>query len=419
MADSVVKQALEALTLADVWELAPDNSERPRRDGVRVSPFREDRKPSFSIFGGLRRYQDKSSGLPDPAGGVWSFVKECRPEWSKQDVARYVVERAGLKWDEGGQKRPDKSIWQYREEQRARNAQAKEKLYREASRPLDRPAPLTPWPEFVSAHYFDSDARDDARCERVAVKRGWPADWVFGIYGESLMTFPRLPWSEKRFPAFMVRNADGLVIGYHQRIWTEGDGPAWLYVPYAPKKAFNPFTRQLAEHAAGASGRLVQPLPFWIGLPPAHAGLWIICEGQWDAITIFGLLGGFEDLFDLPICVLGLRGAEAGPSVFLSHYQDLLRRHKPQIWLMPDNDPAGASWDGKGRATVGARPRRATFSDQLLELVGRDRQIPVSRVPAKYGKDFNDYYRAAAPTRQSILAQLERLFTSWIQTLTH
>jgi hypothetical protein len=412
MSDSPVSQALEALTLADIWELAPDASEAPRRDGLRESPFRQDKNPSFSIFGGLRRYKDQASD--DKAGGVWTFVQACRPEWSKQEVARFLVERAGLQWkDSASEKKP--SIWKYKAEQSKRNQAARAKIYRDVAPPIDRPGEVKPWPAFVHDHYMRPDPRDPDRCERLAKRRGWPLDWVDYLYNLGDLRFPTLPWNEKHFPAFIVADPRRTVTGYHQRIWTEADGPAWLFVPYAAKKASNAYTRALADYAGTATGRLVQPLPYYIGTMPAESSLWIICEGQWDAITIFGLLGGFDDQFSLPVTVFGLRGAEGGPAVFLSHYQDILRTRKPELWLLPDNDRAGSIWDGAGQPTVGAKPRRASFAARLRELVGQERHIPVSRVPARYGKDFNDYFKAASPSRESIMAQISKLFTTWTQ----
>lgn len=161
---------------------------------------------------------------------------------------------------------------------------------------------------------------------------------------------------------------------------------------------------------------MVPPLPFVLG--ERSASLWIITEGQWDAVTVFGLLGGFDDQFDLPIAVFGLRGAEAGPSVFLSHYQYLIRRHKPQIWLMPDNDKAGNAWDGRGRASNFAAPQKETFTDTLRRMLP-GRRFPVSRAPKQYGTDFNDFYKNGKPSRDMLLRELERHFPSWIQTLTH
>lgn len=415
MEDSAISQALEVLTLANVWELAPDNSEAPRRDGLRHSPFRKDTKPSFSIFGDLKRYKDQASG--DKAGGVWTFVQACRPDWAKVDIARYLVERAGLEWKEPGSgsgSGRNSSIWKWRNEQAKKRREKVRRIYDEHNRLPARPQELVEWPAVVENHYMFDHGTDDRRLVGLAKRRGWPVEWVEALYDWRAISWPQLPWSNKRYPALIVQHPDFCPIGYHQRIWTSENGLSWLYVPYRPRGVCNDFTRELDAYArARESGRLVVPLPFVLG--SLEAGLWIITEGQWDAITIYGLLGGFEDQFELDIAVFGLRGAEAGPGVFLQYYQDRVRRQKPHIWLMPDNDAAGASWDGRGQVTNFSRPVARTFVEQLLVLVGQERSVPVSRVPERFGKDFNDYYRKAKPSRESLLSQLERHFPQWIQ----
>jgi len=413
--DSPLSQALNSLTLADVWELAPDNSETPRRDGLRTSPFREDRKPSFSIYGGLNRYKDQATD--EPAGGVWTFVAACRPEWSKRDIAQYLIERAGLQWDERAPK--SKSLTELRKERQEQARLKREKLLRDAKKGLDPgrvQLPKHPWPEFVAERYREGLTDPGHRIDRLAQKRQWPVEWVDVLCDMGLISFPALPWSERRFPAFPVTDATHQHVGYHQRIWSQDDGPAWLYVPYHPRQGNNRFTSQLQEYAHDKDGPFVPPLPYVLG-DPASATLWILTEGQWDAITIFGLMGGLDDVFDLPVAVFGLRGAEAGPVTFLAAYGPMLRRHKPHIWMIPDNDKAGA-WDGRGKDQGFAAPRPWSFASKLLDYVGRNRRIPVSRIPARFGKDFNDYYRTAALSRHTFLGNLERLFPAWLNLQT-
>jgi hypothetical protein len=252
----------------------------------------------------------------------------------------------------------------------------------------------------------DSGPRIDALAER----RGWPDSWVDILCDLGIVSWPDLPWSGKRYPAFRVDMPDGTPVGYHQRIWTEEDGPAWLFVPYAPAVASSVFTGKLRDYAAGrGDGRLVQPFPFVLG-KPANAEVWIITEGQWDAITVYGALGGFDDSFDLPLAVFGLRGAKGGPGMFLSAYGPLLRKVRPRLWLMPDNDPASRWWDSVSQWDAQGRPVPLSFTDRIRKFVGDRAVIQVTRVDSAYGKDFNDYWRAKRPTRHVILQTMQALW---------
>jgi len=398
----VLGQAMQALRLADVWELAPDGSEPPRRDGLRKSPFREDAKPSFSVFADGTRFKDQSTA---DAGGVWVFVRLAKPEWSKADIARYLVERAGLEWEDAGQKTPEKkSVWKRREEDRQHRRMAKEKQFRERKRFSGWQAPEVPaWPDCVRRRWEAGLQDLGSRPEQLARKRGWPIEWMDVLEG-AVLRWPALPWSEKRFAAFLVQLPDGTPVGYHQQTWTQRAGKGWLFVPYVPSRPSGVFTRQL--QAASVS---IPPLPFVIGSP--SASLWIIAEGQWDAITIYGALGGFEDAWDMDIAVFGLRGAEAGPSSFLAYYGERLRRQRPHVWLMPDNDEAGRRWDASEGETRG-NVRPVSFVEEIQAATRRPR-VPVTRVKPEYGKDFNDYWRAALPSRQRMMTTLERTMPEW------
>lgn len=405
MGSESIQRALQVVLLPDVWELVPDGGECPRRDGVISSPFRPDRNPSFSIYGGLSGWMDQSTG---EKGGVWNFVQACRPEWSKQDVARYLVEKAGLPWDEpgkGGDRPKRKTASVMARERTERNHAARREFYAKRNAPVPSPSPLTPWPVWVRAQFLEWPV-EGVRMERLASRRGWPVDWVDALVGMDVLRFPELPWNRKRFPAFTVGMPGTKPVGYHQRIWTPQDGPAWLFVPYRPTRPSNDFTRQLASH----DGPRVPPLPFVLG-DPSGSTLWCITEGQWDAITLWGALGGFEDQFDLPVSVFGLRGANAGPMVFFSHYQKQLRAQRPRVLLVPDNDPAGDAWDGSGwDVSQGIRPK--TFLDHLIEMTGRA-EIPIWRIPGNAGKDFNDLWKSDPPSRAELLDLIVEDFPGW------
>lgn len=400
MESSNVSRALEVVLLPDVWELI-DGSEAPARDGVISSPFRKDSNPSFSIFGGLARWKDQSTG---EAGGVWNFVHLARPDWSKQDIARYLIQKAGLEWNESGSTSKGfkpKSASTLARERTEQNYRERKEFYGKRNAPiatLEKPAA---WPQVVRDH-FHAGPIEGFRIQRLAERRGWPVGWIEALVDAGLLRFPELPWSPKRFPAFTVGITGYEPAGYHQRIWTQADGPAWLYVPYCPK---NP-TSGLSLALNGYSGPRVQALPFVLG-DPVKAELWIITEGQWDAITLAGALGFFDDCFDLPIAVFGIRGAEAGPAIFLGHYKAQLERNKPFVWLWPDNDKAGGSWDGSNWDDF-SKIRPKFFTDHLMDLTGC-REIPMAIVPDPH-KDFNEYWRKDPPLQTELYSLISSEF---------
>jgi hypothetical protein len=353
----------------------------------------------------MSRWKDQSTGK---SGGVWHFVQACRPDWSKQEIARYLVGKAGLHWNElnqiaDGRKRKTASMMA--RERTEQNHAARKKFYSKRNAPIPAPPALTPWPNFVRSQFFALPV-EDMRIDRLASRRGWPVDWVDNLVGAGLLRFPELPWNQKRFPAFTVGMPGSEPIGYHQRIWTAEDGPAWLYVPYNPSRASNDLTRSLRA----LDGPKVAPLTFVLGRPD-DASLWCVTEGQWDAVTLWGALGGFDDGFELPLCVFGLRGANAGPSVFLSYYQDCLRRLKPKVLLVPDSDKAGSAWDGSNwKASQGVRPK--TFVERLIDLTGRQ-EIPIWNISGESGKDFNDLWKTDPPTREELFDLLLDDFPGW------
>jgi hypothetical protein len=398
---SPLSRALASVRLPDVWELAPDGGDPPRKDGLVSSPFRPDRNPSFSVFAGLARWEDFAT---KEKGGVWDFVAKARPDWSKADLARFLIERAGLAHEDAASPPPPrKSASTLARERTEANRRARADFYRARNAPPPSPEPSAPWPAFVRDHFFREPV-EDARIGALAKRRGWPVDWAAWLVDADWLRFPALPWIGKRFPAFVVGLPGAEPIGYHQRIWTAQDGPAWLFVPYRPR---NP-GRGLSAALASWNGPRVQPLPFVLG-DPAGGSLWVICEGQWDAITLAGAFGFFEDGWELPMCFFGLRGASAGPGVFLAHYGNRLRAQKPRVWLWPDADRAGDTWSAAPADF--SNPRPLTFAERLIELTGRA-EIPVTTPPQPYG-DFNDYYKGELPARTELIDLLRGEFPGW------
>lgn len=394
---SALPEALEKLRLPDVWELVPNGSASPTRDGVISSPFRPDKTPSFSITDNLTAWKDFGNG--DKRQGVWGFVAACRPSWTKAEIAQYLIRKAGL--EDAGTPKISKKQWLAERKAAAQEREAAARRERSAALRVDalQTEKVTRWPDFVREHFYSADPSDD-QIQSLAKRRGWPQDWVWSLVESGSLRWPELPWKASRYSALTVEvpeaNGQMTVIGYHQRIWSDDKGPAWLFVPWSPRNGGQGLVGRCADYARDRNitpgESLVVPAPFVLG-NPLQAKLWILTEGQWDAVTAWGAIHGFHDTFDLPVAVFGLRGASGGPKAFLQIWGALLSRHKPLIWLLPDNDPASIAWDGKGAVVDFSRPPPVRFTDQLRAALGDSVAIKISRVPARIGKDINDWWQ--------------------------
>ena len=63
----LLREAIDQTTIDQVWELVPMAGPAPNRDGLIKSPFRDDKKPSFSISGGLKFWRDFATVPKGPA----------------------------------------------------------------------------------------------------------------------------------------------------------------------------------------------------------------------------------------------------------------------------------------------------------------------------------------------------------------
>ena len=149
---------------------------------------------------------------------------------------------------------------------------------------------------------------------------------------------------------------------------------------------------------------LCPALPLVLGANPftCDVELVIITEGQWDALTLFGALGG-ADRWPDPVVIFGIRGVQ-GVEPFLSYYGAWLKSAKPKVWLLPDNDEAAQSWTSPKRG-VGRLPS-VPFRNRLLRAGLKVKESPVA---GNYGKDFNDYYKKIKPNRKEMLQWIKSL----------
>jgi len=445
---SALSQALDRLTLANVWDLADSFGQGvrvPSRDGVVCSPFEPDRNPSFSISKGLRCWKDFKRGTP--LSGVKGFVRRCRPDWSEEDVNRYLIERAGLRWvskeeyaaeqaakrGKDGAQRTAEQILREKKERRLQSQRAEKaaraKVLRDRRMDLAFPPvagePLR-WPSCVKKAFEGGTVtmlQDAKRMRQLADKRGWPLHWVECLLESGRLSWSPLPWEGHgvgflvEAPRFASKSVTRVPTGYHVRYVKPLEGgkvdKRWAYVPCHPKTWWTGSMADLLRAEAERLGlcdedRWCPPAPFVLGNPDNAPRLVIFTEGQWDAITIWGALGGFEDCAPCDLLsqtvVLGIRGVE-GVDACLSHWGRWLRQHQPAVWILADNDAAGRKWDTPDRPP--GRPRAVSFVDRLHHA-GLDRVV-VSRIDPAYGKDFNDYYRAARPEIEPCWAWAESL----------
>lgn len=380
--------AKERVTIPMLWDLAIVPSAAPTRDGlVPINPLRDDRHPSFSLAEGGRVFVDFARD--GCKGGVWDFIAHCRPQWSKAEIAAELKRRAGLS-DVGSAARP-----------RARKTVAKAAAKNS----------LQAWPASVAARWEEGLAflaGNEERREKIAHKRGWPVAVVDHLVAFGLISYPILPWrDDRRGTAFLVQGPRrfplggiGLEsIGYHQRFWITGkngeeDRKAWVYVPN--EKPIDERSRWPLQFTA----QKCPALPFVIG-DLRNARLLVICEGQWDAITLFHAAGWFEDAFPGRVAVLGVRGAQ-GVGTFFDYYRDAWP-WKPAAWVLRDADVAGESWEPSGSWMPGK-----SFADRLGSFCSR---VVVSsfRPEAGLGKDFNDAWRVKHWKAADIAQTLDKI----------
>lgn len=376
----------EALSVLDVLTLGRRWGYHNLKLGINRSPFRQDQKPSFSIFDKGRGWKDHATG---EAGGVWAFAQSAHPNASKAELAQMLKEAAGIA-AEGAEPGPAVAPAPRRE--------APESFTHSAA-----------WSLAVKDRFEAGAAAllaDRSRVERLADRRGWPVKFVEALAESGYLSAPELPWCEPegapgetritRGPAFLVESLrlEGELlatapVGYHQRYRIDARHQ-WVYVPYAASKARSKFQGELQRRAD-----TIHPYPFTWGDPRARG--WVVAEGQWDAAT-FGLAAGKN----FTGRVFGLRGTHT-EGLFLHLVSDALRTLRPVIWLLPDNDAPGRAW---WQATE-TRLDHIPLAQRLLDA-GASRVV-VSAVAPGVGKDFNDLYRARWVTSQDL--------TTWAATL--
>jgi hypothetical protein len=442
-------RAREALTIFRVWEVAASEGAimpscpPPTRDGLIKSPFRDDgRNGSFSVCHGGRGFKD--FGGDGSSGDVWRFAKLCWPNLTDGELAKKYIEMSGIIRTPRPQPTAPGAAAPAAVDPRlekAAKAMAKrdhlrhleDAVYEELERqlgPKTEVKAIPGWPDFVRERYLEGWRvlrNATARMSSLAKDRGWPVEWVCELVGMGLLSYPLERWVDlegtaRRQKAFrvdlpaitIVASPDGkgsiakaelCPIGYHQRWFMAAKGEAlaqkgWLYVPSVPKAILSTFDRALTEYGAGLGvtpdkrAGLFPPLPFVLG-DLTGTKVIVLLEGQWDAVSFFGACGYFEDSNPpAGVAVFGIRGAQ-GLDVFLAYWAKWIRHNQPLAWIIADNDKAGQTWLRAPEAKPGL-PRSPTFAERL-EYVGCRKVLTSWLNPGAWGKDFNDYYKAAKP----------------------
>jgi len=385
MTDSPLSIALSRLDLIQVGNALGVELKK----GLQSRPGEKEAKPSFSVFegkGGLA-WKDHATG---DGGGVWGLVQLLRPDWSKSDVARFLIETAGLDPNADGMNRR-----QRREDMLKKRMKTAHEFFRE--KPFDLPS--LPAMEPMAPHVRDRYRQgwvglgaDEKRRQDLAGQRDWPVEWVEDLRVRGLLSDPVLPWHEpgdrgaQRGFAFLVqlpkvdargRVQDLVSVGYHQRFRTK-EGRSWLFVPHKPQRP----ARSELDRALVSSAQVVAPLPFVMGDP--DASIWVILEGQWDAATFWYV---WQAQANPPsVFVVGVRGVN-GNQVFLSAWGRVMRRVCPKVWCITDNDDAGCRWSKPDPNKKDFE--QMTFVQQLQRWGGA---VSHSQIPRECGKDFNDYF---------------------------
>ena len=249
-----------------------------------------------------------------------------------------------------------------------------------------------------------STGRDAFRADAVAdlaAWRGWPVDYVRTLIRAGLLTAPLIFGQRARaaFPVFEpVRWAEhpnrdrARFVGVHARLRDDEKG-GWRFMPHAEKKP------------GGHPG--LPPLPLVLGGAGFGGQLWntrllIVCEGQWDALTIPLAAGWFDTALGLlrippAVAVVGIVGAGGGSRALLDYFAPFWPA-SVDVLVLRDGDKAGDKWTEPG-----------CFLDALRGRCGRVESFHFGKSGDGKKRDVGDVWREGKFTRPLLDALLSRV----------
>ncbi len=388
--DNQLQQAFDSISLVDLLHRL--GYPEARRGAGQKSIFRADKKAG-SVQITDTWYKDYACDEHD-GGHLWAImhVRNC----SKKEAVEYLYDVTGIvpqKQSAGAVK----AIQRDKRETVYGNHEKKVALLPKLG--MEEPGPMA---ALVLDCWQEGLAEMLPMAGKISECRGWSERVMLELVAQGKTGLPRLPWSsgqdKKRGwgwlvekPIFKGNQAALVPVGFHARykIYKAGQfvEKRWVYVPYVPQ------AERLSDfQAALKKAKIKLPAyPFVLG-ELVDPKLVIITEGQFDAVSMaeaFGWLGGEG----LPpgVVILGLRGVSS-PSVVLAAYGAWLRKHRPFVWILPDNDAAGKQlFERKNFERIDWEPcfvdrlraQGCTVFPQLIEVEGC--------------KDFNDIWRAHRP----------------------
>jgi len=368
------------------------------REGAgQKNPWREDKKAgSFSV----QRGYFKDHANDEFAGGHIKAVEFSRPDWSKKQCIDWLIEASG--------QTPNK------QSAGAVKAQMKEKretLYRNQQRKVEElpklgmhaPGPMT---KEIRDCWNEGQQALLPMVGKLAASRGWDESVMRSMVGQNKTSLPRLPWSNgsdnKRGWAWLIEKpifeggkAALVPVGFHARYKIfKKDEPVekrWLYVPYVPAtkpKRMTPMQEFLIKF-----NTKLPAYPFVLG-DLKNPKLIIITEGQFDAVSVAAAFQWLENGLPAGVVIFGLRGVSS-PNVFLAAYGAWVRRHKPFVWIIGDNDAAGRAMDRQRVVDAKKIVKEPSFIDRLR---AQGCTVEFQWLEVEGCKDFNDVWRAHNPS---------------------
>jgi hypothetical protein len=404
-ADNQLQLAFESISIC---RLAHELCIDIREGAGQKNPFREDRKAgSFSV----QKAYFKDHAHDEHSGGHIKFVELARPDWSKKECIEFVIRAAGMEPEKQSAGRV-KAVVQAK----------RHKLY-EAQRQkalelpsLNMSAP-GPWSAPVRERWEDGHEPLQKVVDKLAASRGWDECVLKQLAAMGKTALPLLPWSDaasnKRGwgwivekplinPRSAARSMELVPVGYHSRykVYPKDAAPEkrWVFCPYTPE-ATKPdgspkHLSEFQQHLLAMKTKL-PAYPFVLG-DLNSPRLVVILEGQFDAVSFALAFGWIQNGFPPGVAVFGLRGVQS-QTALLSAYGMWLRKNKPFVWIIGDNDDAGRLLDKRDASnSIAVEP---SFLDRLR---AQSCTVRAELIGHPGCKDFNDVWKACAPDLETM-----------------